>query len=117
SLNSLATANHTIYLDFTGHTTTGTSWNTSRNITNIVTPAFDLDGNTSSFSSAELERIQYIWQRVAEDFSPFNVNVTTQAPTDINDLIKSGTSDTRWGVRVAIGGSASDWYGSAGGVA
>ncbi len=104
-------------MDFTGHTTTGTSWNTSRNITNIVTPAFDLDGNTSSFSSAELERIQYIWQRVAEDFSPFNVNVTTQAPTDINDLIKSGTSDTRWGVRVAIGGSASDWYGSAGGVA
>ncbi|MDB9456052.1 DUF4347 domain-containing protein, partial [Dolichospermum circinale CS-541/06] len=116
-LNSLAAANHTIYLDFTGHTTTGTLWNTSKNITNIVTPAFDLDGNTSSFSSAELERIQYIWQRVAEDFSPFNVNVTTQAPTDINDLIKSGTSDTRWGIRVVIGGSSSDWFGSAGGVA
>ncbi|WP_242030135.1 FG-GAP-like repeat-containing protein [Microcystis wesenbergii] len=118
SLNSLAGANHTIYLDFNGHTTSGTSWNTAYNKANIVTPAFDFDGNTGSFSNAELERIQYIWQRVAEDFIPFNVNVTTQAPTDINDLIKSGTGDTRWGVRVAIGGSSYDWFGAgAGGVA
>ncbi|WP_242054642.1 Calx-beta domain-containing protein [Nostoc sp. FACHB-190] len=119
SLNSLAGANQTIYLDFNGHTTTGTYWNTDYlGGSNIVTPAFDFDGNTASFSSAELERIQYIWQRVAEDFSPFNVNVTTQAPTDINDLIKSGSTDTRWGVRVVIGGSSNDWYASgAGGVA
>jgi hypothetical protein len=117
-LNSLLGANHTIYLDFNGHTTSGTSWNTSYNKTNIVTPAFDFDGNTGSFSNAELETIQYIWQRVAEDFIPFNVNVTTQAPADINDLIKSGTGDTRWGVRVAIGGSSYDWFGAgAGGVA
>ena len=55
---------------------------------------------------------------MAEDFIPFNVNVTTQAPANINDLIKSGTGDTRWGVRVAIGGSSSDWFGAgAGGVA
>ena len=118
SLNSLAGANHTIYLDFNGHTTSGTSWNTSFNKANIVTPAFDFDGNTGSFSNAELEGIQYIWQRVAEDFIPFNVNVTTQAPTNINDLIKSGSGDTRWGVRVAIGGSSYDWFGAgAGGVA
>jgi Ca2+-binding RTX toxin-like protein len=118
-LNSLAGANHTIYLDFNGHTTSGTSWNTYfTNGANIVTSAFDFDGNTASFSTAELERIQYIWQRVAEDFRPFNVNVTTQAPTDINDLIKSGSNDTRWGVRVVIGGSGSNWFGSvAGGVA
>ncbi|MBD2447246.1 hypothetical protein H6G76_08715 [Nostoc sp. FACHB-152] len=118
-LNSLAGANHTIYLDFTGHITSGTGWNTDfTNGANIVTSAFDFDGNTASFSSAELERIQYIWQRVAEDFRPFNVNVSTQAPTDINDLIKSGSNDTRWGVRVVIGGSGSNWFGSiAGGVA
>ncbi|MBU7581950.1 MAG: M10 family metallopeptidase C-terminal domain-containing protein [Nostoc sp. TH1S01] len=118
-LNSLPGAKQTIYLDFNGHTTSGTYWNTDfKGGANIVTPAFDFDGNTASFSSAELERIQYIWQRVAEDFSPFNVNVTTQAPTDINDLIKSGYTDTRWGVRVVIGGSSNDWYSSgAGGVA
>ncbi|BAY27612.1 hypothetical protein NIES2100_74370 [Calothrix sp. NIES-2100] len=117
-LNSLPGANHTIYLDFDGHTTSGTQWNTSKNIANIITPSFDIDGNTASFSLAELERIQYIWQRVAEDFIPFNVNVTTQAPADINDLIKSDSNDKRWGVRVAIGGSNSDWLGTGdGGIA
>ncbi|WP_017294026.1 S8 family serine peptidase [Geminocystis herdmanii] len=118
TLNSLPTANYTIYLDFTGHTTSGTYWNTYfAGGANITTPAFDIDGNPNSFSNAELERIQYIWQRVAEDFIPFNVNVTTQEP-NINDLIKSGSGDTRWGVRVAIGGSSYDWYGNgAGGVA
>jgi subtilisin-like proprotein convertase family protein len=117
SLNSLPGANHTIYLDFNGHTTTGTAWNTYSGKSSIVTPAFDLDGNTASFSATELERIQYIWQRVVEDFSPFNVNVTTQEPT-LDRLIKSGTTDTAWGVRVAIGGSSFDWFGAgAGGVA
>jgi hypothetical protein len=115
-LNSLPGANHTIYLDFNGHTTTGTAWNNSYGST-IVTPAFDIDGNAAAFSNAELERIQYIWQRVVEDFSPFNVNVTTQEPT-LDRLIKSGSTDTAWGVRVAIGGSSYDWFGQgAGGVA
>ncbi|MBG1268751.1 hypothetical protein [Nostoc sp. WHI] len=110
SLNSLPGANHTIYLDFDGHITSGTFWNEFfTGGADIVTSAFDFDGNTASFSSAELERIRYIWQRVAEDFSPFNVNVTTQTPTDINDLIKNNSSDTRWGVRVVIGGDGS-WY-------
>jgi hypothetical protein len=117
ALNSLAGSNFTIYLDFDGHTTTNTYWNDSAN-PSIVTPAYDFDGNTAAFSTTELTRIQYIWQRVAEDFSPFNVNVTTQAPTDINDLTKNGTNDPRWGIRVAIGGSSYDWYDAgAGGVA
>lgn len=117
-LHGNAGASHTIYLDFNGHVTSGTSWNTSfEGGQDIVTPAFDLDGNTASFSDAELQRIQYIWQRVAEDFLPFNVDVTTEDP-GVADLIKSGTGDTAWGVRVAIGGSSTDWYGnSAGGVA
>ncbi|MBG0744952.1 MAG: hypothetical protein IV298_16105, partial [Cylindrospermopsis raciborskii KL1] len=115
-LSSLPGANHTIYLDFNGHSTTGTLWNTGYG-SNIVTPAFDLDGNTAAFSNAELERIQYIWQRVVEDFSPFNVNVTTEEPT-LDHLTKSGTTDTKWGIRVAIGGSSYDWFGQgAGGVA
>ncbi|MCA9264649.1 MAG: hypothetical protein KDA60_12400, partial [Planctomycetales bacterium] len=117
-LHSNPGAAHTIYLDFNGHVTSGTSWNGSFNGgADITTAAYDFDGNTASFSDAELERIQYIWQRVSEDFSPFDVNVTTEAPT-LDALIKSGSGDTDWGVRVVIGGSSSDWYGaSAGGVA
>lgn len=119
ALHSASGAQHTIYLDFTGNVTSGTAWNSSYSGgANIVTPAYDLDGNSAAFSDQELTRIQAIWQRVAEDFAPFNVDVTTQDPSDPGDLIKSGTGDTRWGVRVCIGGSSTDWYGaSAGGVA
>ena len=116
-LNSNPGAKHTIYLDFTGHTTTGTSWNTSfTGGAPIVTPAFSIDSNPE-FSATELELIQNIWQRVAEDYMPFNVNVTTQEPP-AGALIKSGSNDDAWGIRVCIGGSSYDWYGSgAGGVA
>ncbi|MEX2216674.1 MAG: Calx-beta domain-containing protein [Phycisphaeraceae bacterium] len=118
-LHSLAGATKVIYLDFDGHTTSGTSWNSAfTGGAAFTTAAYDFDGNTSSFSSSELTRIQYIWQRVAEDFAPFNVDVTTEAPANLADLAKSGSGDTRWGVRVVIGGSSSDWFGSgAGGVA
>jgi hypothetical protein len=118
-LHSRPSATKKIYLDFDGHTTTGTSWNTSKNITTIVTPPYDIgDGSgTASFSNAELERIQYIWQRVAEDFAPFDVDVTTEDP-GATGLSKSSNSDVNYGIRVCIGGSSYDWYGvGAGGVA
>ena len=116
-LHSNLGANHTIYLDFDGHLTTNTYWNSSFNGgQDILTPAFDLDGDVSSFSDSELERIQAIWLRVVEDFAPFDVDVTTEAPA-LDELINSGSGDDAWGIRVVIGGSASDWYGSAGGVA
>jgi len=112
NLSSLAGANHTIYLDFNGHTTTGTPWNDEYG--SIVTPAYDIDGNVAVFGTNEHEVMQRIWQRVAEDFAPFNVNVTTIEPP-ISDLIKSNASDTQWGVRVVIGENT--WYKNAGGVA
>ena len=115
-LHSNSAANHVVYLDFDGSVASGTSWNSGFTAgADIVTPAYDFDGNVAAFSTAELERIQYIWQRVSEDFAPFNVNVTTQEP-GIEALRKTSTSDTQWGIRVAIGGNGS-WYGSAGGVA
>ncbi len=117
-LHSNLGASHTIYLDFDGHTTSGTTWNSAFNGGQaFTTPAYDFDGNTGSFSNSELTRIQYIWQRVAEDFIAFDVDVTTELPT-MDELTNSGGSDAEWGVRVVIGGSSGDWYGStAGGVA
>ncbi len=80
-LHSLSGADHTIYLDFDGHETSGTIWNSSFNAgATITTPAYNFSGDASSFSDSELTRIQRIWARVAEDFAPFNVNVTTQDP-------------------------------------
>lgn len=117
-LHSNTGADHTIYLDFDGHTTSNTIWNSNFNNNNpIVSGAYDFDGDALSFSTAELERIQYIWQRVSEDFIPFDVNVTTEDPGTAA-LIKSGGGDSQWGVRVVISGSSYDWYGAgAGGVA
>ena len=104
-LHSRPNATKTIYLDYDGHVTSGTVWNGSSNPT-ITTAPFSFEGDPS-FSSNELTRIQEIWERVAECFSPFDVNVTTQAPP-VNDLIKSGVGDTHWGVRVAIGVATPD---------
>lgn len=117
-LHSNPGADHTIYLDFDGNVTSGTSWNTSfTGGADIVTPAFDFEGGASVFTDNELTTIQYVWQRVAEDYLPFNVDVTTEDP-GAADLAKSGSGDSAWGIRVVIGGNSSDWYGaSAGGVA
>ena len=111
-LHSNPGATKRIYLDFDGHTTTGTAW--LRGAT-IVTPAFDIDNNPSSFSATELARIREAWERAAEDFLPFNVDVTTEDP-GIEALRKVGSSDTEWGIRVVIGQNTAPAPG-AGGVA
>ncbi len=117
-LHSNPGAAHTIYLDFDGHRTSGTRWNSSYNGgADIVTPAYDTNGNPNVFTDAELLNIQRMWQRVAEDFLPFDVNVTTEEP-DLDDLIRTDANDTRWGIRVVIGGGSNDWLKmSAGGIA
>ena len=110
-LHSLPGATKVIYLDFDGHTTTGTSWNGGAT---MVSAAFSIDAD-ATFSATELERIQYIWQRVAEDFLPYGVDVTTQDP-GVEALRKLGTGDQAWGQRVVI--SPTNWYNTgAGGVA
>lgn len=117
TLHSNPGAKHVIYLDFTGHTTAGTLWNTAfTNGAPIVTPAYDIDGDPTTFSSAELAEIQRAWRIVTEDFLPFDVDVTTEEPP-LDRLIKSGTTDQFWGIRVVIGGSCYDWFTGAGGVA
>lgn len=103
-----------IYLDFKGHTTTGTAWNTL--FGKVVTPPYDIDGNTSSFSNTEQTYIQEIWQRIAEDFAPFDVDVTTEDPGTAG-IIKSNSGDQNYGIRACFGGSSYDWLGDgAGGV-
>ena len=62
-LHSQPFARHVIYLDFDGHTTTGTQWNSDTDPI-VETPAFDLDGDSTTFTTEELERIEHIWQRV-----------------------------------------------------
>ncbi len=116
-LHSLPGATRVIYLDFDGHTTTGTAWNdTFTSGAAFTTPAYDVDGDGATFNADEHTRIQQIWQRVAEDFAPFNVDVTTEDPGEVA-LMRTAPEDLHYGVRACIGGSYSDWFGSsAGGV-
>ena len=113
-LNSNPSADMTIYLDFNGNVTTGTGWQSGATFTS---PAYDRDGDPTTFNADEREQIQRSWQRVVEDFSPFNVNITTQEP-DIERLRNTGGGDTQWGVRMVISGGDGAWTGgSPGGIA
>ncbi|HUE70827.1 MAG TPA: choice-of-anchor D domain-containing protein [Pirellulaceae bacterium] len=93
-----------LFLDFDGHFES--SWGS---YTNVSTPAFSQDGDTTTFTTGELTAIEEIWARVAEDFAPFNIDVTTIDP---------GNQTNQVTAVIAIGGSYSDWFGApAGGVA
>lgn len=92
-LHSLPGADHTIYLDFDGHTTQWTAFNSAyHGGADIVSPSFTTNETL----------ITNIWKRVAEDFAPFNVNVTTQEPP-AHALYQDRTgTDRQWGVRVVF---------------
>ncbi len=92
-LHSNPNATKTIFLDFDGFAINSTPWENGG--------ALSLQSFYTSFDSAALTNIQRIWQRVAEDFAPFEVNVTTEDPGSEN-LRKSGSGDDRWGIRVAF---------------
>jgi|JI10StandDraft_1071094.scaffolds.fasta_scaffold30075_3 PKD repeat protein len=111
-LHSRAGAKRTIYLNFNGGTFSNTAWNAG----SFTAQPFDIDGVPGNFSNTELERIQYIWQRVSEDYAPFDVDVTTEAPA-ADVLTRSSGSDQIFGTTVLITNRAGVYDCSCGGVA
>jgi len=101
-LHSRPGSSKVLYLDFDGHTITGTAWNEDFGET-IVIPPFDIDSTPGKFSNTELTIIQQVWRRVAEDFAPFDVDVTTEEPP-LEAILRANPADTVYGVRAAIGG-------------
>jgi hypothetical protein len=97
ALSSRPGAPATLYLDFNGDTTT--AWGA---YSPGKTPAMNADGDPATFSDGELDTIRGAWARVAEDFAPFDLNVTTVDP---------GSYKNHKATRVVVGGK-SDWYGS-----
>jgi hypothetical protein len=55
----------------------------------------------STASPDDQAKLQHIWQRLAENFAPFDVDVTTEKPSDA-DLQRSGPDDNRYGYQVII---------------
>jgi hypothetical protein len=117
TLHSRPGASKVIYLDFDGHVITGTAWNDASR-PSITAPPADWDGSPSTFSATEHSYIQEIWARVAEDYAPFDIDVTTEyIGGNENFLTRSSLSDQQYGIRVLISpGIASIWC-SCGGIA
>ena len=85
----------TIYLDFNGETLTDTHWNTTSRI-----PSLEFAPGTTSSEAA-------VWAAVAEDYAPFNVNVTTTKPS-ADALYKTSADDNEYGSHVIITDSYDD---------
>jgi hypothetical protein len=96
-LHSRPGSSNVLYLDFDGHTITGTIWNTDTGAPtawyarsydtegdDTITTACSLPGTLPvvnvTFSNDERAEIGEIWHRTAEDFAPFDIDVTTEDP-------------------------------------
>jgi hypothetical protein len=94
-LNSYPEATATIFLDFDGQTVTSPYWTGT---SFYATPP-----------SLTIDQIVSIFNRVAEDFRPFNLNITTDST-----VFFAATPGKRQRLIIT---NYSEWYGSAGGVA
>ena len=103
-LDSNPGAEFTLFLDFTGNylpSFENHNGTFPQNGLQIITPAYSTDTNPAYFSATEQAEIKKIWARVAEDYAPFNVNVTTHYYGELtNGKV----------LKVAIGGHPNDWY-------
>lgn len=80
-----------VFLDFNGGAVSDTAWNDDADApATWQAKPYSTDGDEAFFSDAELEDIRIVWARVAEDFAPFNIDVTTEA-------IGLGPADDRHG--------------------
>lgn len=95
-LSSYPSAPAVIYLDFDGQTVSGTSWNVNG----------PLYLGPSNLNEAQITEV---FNRIAEDYRPFNINITT-------DSTKYWAAPARQRMRVIMTISY-EWYGRAGGIA
>ena len=98
-LHSRPGAARVLYLDFNGHSipaNVGYLWDFT---VPYVTPAFQLAGTSTVLDQRNLNVIRDIWLRVSDDFSAWDIDVTTEQPLP-----------TAQGQRCVIGGSSVDFF-------
>ncbi|MBL7932151.1 MAG: T9SS type A sorting domain-containing protein [Bacteroidia bacterium] len=86
-----------IYLDFDGHVTSGTSWNSGALITALP--------STISYANMVI-----VWKRMSEDYIPFDVNITT-------DSARFNAAPANKRMRIVVTPSSAWYSNNAGGVA
>ena len=67
-----------LYLDFDGEVLTSPEWR----LVNRILQGYGAD--PSRFNHLEQDVISRVWGRVAEDFAPFDIDVTTERPADLD---------------------------------
>lgn len=100
-LHSKPGAQRTIFIDVDGADVSGTEWHTQYPATPTVHPAWDPAGDGPTFSATELATVQAIWAGVAEDYAPFDVDVTTEDP-GAAAIRRSGALDQEYGAHALI---------------
>ncbi len=101
-LSSRPGAARTIYLDFDGETVRDTLWNRELGQSAITMAPFSITAPaTTDFTAEERQAIYEAWTVVAEDFAPFDVNVTTRDP-GVEAMHRSSPSDEVYGTRALI---------------
>ena len=76
--HSLPGATFKLYLDFDGEFLVSRSWGIFKNL-----PGYSVDFDGTAFNETEQAVISRIWGRVAEDFAPFAIDVTTERPAEL----------------------------------
>lgn len=108
ALHSLPGSHRTIYLDFDGVDVGAIAW-TTQGLAQGHQTGWDPSGNGEAvFDSRESTTIQEIWARVAEDYAPFDVDVTTADPGNAA-LIRTSDADTDYGTQVVFTSSSQAW--------
>lgn len=85
SYHSKPNATRRIYLDFNGGTVTGTAWNNNASYGTVASwnvKVWSQDADATTFNDSEQAWMKRVWQRVAEDYAPFDVDVTTDVTYD-----------------------------------
>lgn len=110
ALQSKPAANKVMFLNYWGGTLSDSIWNDDYTSgEDIVYSPFSGDGDTTAFSLDDRYRMWLGWREVAEDYAPFDVNITTDFA-----VYNASLSENR---SMIIATTSDAWFGAAGGVA
>ncbi|WP_244928247.1 fibronectin type III domain-containing protein [Nocardioides sp. W7] len=101
TLHSKPDAKRKIFIDVDGAVVSGTEWHAQYPTTPTSHPAWDPAGDGPTFSDAEKEAVQTVWALVAEDYAPFDVDVTTQNPGAVA-ILRSSLADQEYGAHALV---------------
>uniref|UniRef100_A0A6B2L1D7 Uncharacterized protein n=1 Tax=Arcella intermedia TaxID=1963864 RepID=A0A6B2L1D7_9EUKA len=105
-MHSRPGAPNVLFIDFDGEVVAKntSAWTENAQLA-LSCGVFSVDADTSTMSTYEVSLITEIWRRVSEDFSPWNIDVTTVKPTTMTNtvswIVVSGTTS---GLPGATGG-------------